>query len=119
MSPWTALLRARARRAGVTTPDAVFGLRFTGAMTAGRLRGLLDHLPDGLVEIYTHPATSDDFAGHAPGYRYADELRALTDPAVVEALRRSRRRLRGYADMLAMPRGPADSLSAQTSGSHP
>jgi predicted glycoside hydrolase/deacetylase ChbG (UPF0249 family) len=117
MSPWTALLRARARRAGLTTPDAVFGLRFSGAMTAGRLRELLDHLPDGLVEIYTHPATSDTFAGHAPNYRYADELRALTDPEVIEALRRSGRRLRGYADMFAMPLGAGDSLSPQTSGS--
>ncbi len=98
MTPWTKLLRARARRAGLATPDAVFGLRWTGQMTAVRLTGLLAHLPAGLVEIYTHPATADAFAGHARGYRYAAELAALTDPTVVEAVRRSARRVGGFAD---------------------
>ncbi len=79
MAPWASVLRGWARRAGLLTPDAVFGLRWTGAMTAERLAALLPLLPDGLVEIYTHPATRDDFPGHAPGYRYADELKALTD----------------------------------------
>jgi len=97
-SPWARLLRARASGAGVMTADAVFGLRWTGRMTADRLRGLLEHLPDGLVEIYTHPATRNDFAGGAVGYRYVDELAALTDPAVADAARSSGRRLGGYAD---------------------
>lgn len=97
-SPWARLLRARASNAGFKTADAVFGLRWTGQMTADRLRGLLEHLPDGLVEIYTHPATRNDFAGHAVDYRYVDELAALTDPAVVDAARSCGRRLGGYAD---------------------
>lgn len=82
MAPWTALLKARANRAGLVTPDAVFGLAWTGAVTRERLQALLERLPDGLVEIYTHPATSGGFVGAAPGYDYAGELRALTDPAV-------------------------------------
>lgn len=104
MAPWNALLRSRARRAGLTTPDAVFGLRWTGAMSAERLAALLPLLPNGLVEIYTHPATCDDFAGCAPGYRYADELKALTDPLVVAAIRQSARRIGGYMDMGAADR---------------
>jgi predicted glycoside hydrolase/deacetylase ChbG (UPF0249 family) len=36
-------------------------------------------LPEGLSEIYLHPATVDDWPGHAPHYRYADELAALLD----------------------------------------
>ena len=97
-SPWARLLRARAAGAGFGTADAVFGLRWTGRMTADRLRGLLERLPDGLVEIYTHPATRNDFAGHAVNYRYVDELAALTDPAVADAARSSGRPLGGYAD---------------------
>ncbi len=77
----------------------MFGLRWTGAVTAERLAALMPLLPDGLVEIYTHPATRDDFAGHAPGYAYADELKALTDPEVIAAVKRSGRRLGGYADV--------------------
>ncbi|MDW6024662.1 hopanoid biosynthesis-associated protein HpnK [Mesorhizobium sp. BAC0120] len=96
LRPWARMLAWRASREGLVTPDAVFGLRWSGCMHAGRLRRLLEHLPDGLVEIYTHPATADRFAGHSDGYHYAAELSALTDAGVVETLRRSGRRLGGY-----------------------
>ncbi len=69
-------------------PAAVFGLAWTGAMTADHLGGLLDRLPPGLIAIYTHPATADAFAGSAPNYRYRDELAALVDPATVAAVQR-------------------------------
>ena len=72
--------RARLKRAGVAAPDQVFGLAWSGAMTSSRLAGLIAHLPEGMTEIYTHPATSPDFAGAAPGYRYTEELAALTSP---------------------------------------
>jgi chitin disaccharide deacetylase len=95
-APWAALLDRRARRAGLQTPDAVFGLAWSGAMTTSRLLGLLRHLPEGRSEIYLHPATTDNFAGHAPGYHYAEELAALTAPDVIAATRELR--LGGYAD---------------------
>ena len=95
-APWAALLDRRARRAGLKTPDAVFGLAWSGAMTTARLLGLLQHLPEGRSEIYLHPATADDFAGHASGYRYAEELAALIAPDVIAAARDFR--LGGYAD---------------------
>ncbi len=99
LAPWTALLQMRARRAGLLTPDAVFGLRWSGGMTADRLGEVLRGLPAGLVEIYTHPATAESFEGHAAGYRYRDELAALCDPDVVHAVRQSGRTLGGYADV--------------------
>ena len=98
LGPVTALLRHKARRAGLTAPDAVFGLAWSGAMTTARVRGLLAHLPPGFVEIYTHPAAANDFSGHAPGYRYTDELAALCDPQCIAALRQSGYRLGGYSD---------------------
>jgi hopanoid biosynthesis associated protein HpnK len=103
MTPWAGLLRARARRAGLPTPDAVFGLRWSGKVTARRLSALLAQLPSGLIEVYTHPATSDTFAGHEPGYQYRQELSALTDPAVIEAVRKSRCRTGGFSDFAAAP----------------
>src|SRR5262245_32745454 len=39
--PYAALLGRAARRAGLKTPDAVFGLAWSGAMTAPRVEGLL------------------------------------------------------------------------------
>jgi hopanoid biosynthesis associated protein HpnK len=72
--------RARLRRAGIAAPDQVFGLAWSGAMTSSRLQGLIAHLPEGVTEIYMHPATAAGFAGAAPGYAYEEELAALTSP---------------------------------------
>jgi chitin disaccharide deacetylase len=98
VAPWTRLLAGRARRAGLLAPDHVFGLAWSGAMTADRLRRLIPLLPDGLTEIYFHPATRDSFADSAPGYRYAEELAALTDPEVIALTRRPDVRLGGFSD---------------------
>ena len=85
VGPWAQHLRRRLGKAGMTTPDQVFGLAWSGAMTAPRLAGILAHLPEGLTEIYLHPATAGGFRWAAPGYRYAEELAALTDRTVVAA----------------------------------
>ena len=90
-------LAARLRRAGLRVPGAVFGLRWTGHLTPARLAALIPHLPAGTVEIYAHPATRDDFPGHAPGAAHMAELAALTDPAVIAAVRASGRRLASFA----------------------
>jgi len=85
--PWAALVRRRMRRAGLLVPEQVFGLAWSGAFNTKRLRGVIEHLPDGLTEIYAHPATGP-YPGSAPGYAYADELAALTDDlAKAQALR--------------------------------
>jgi len=97
-APWAAFMRSRARLAGLTTADAVFGLAWSGAMTAQRLAALLRRLPPGFVEIYLHPAESDAFAGAAPGYRYVEEFAALCDPECIAAVRRSGYTLGGYSD---------------------
>jgi chitin disaccharide deacetylase len=78
--PLARLQRARLKRAGVAAPDQVFGLAWSGAMTQSRLQGLITHLPEGVTEIYSHPATSSAFAGAAPGYRHEEELAALSSP---------------------------------------
>lgn len=93
---WARRLRAVAVRDGLRTADAIFGLRWSGAMGIGRLAGLLRHRPAGLVEIYAHPACADVFSGHAPGYRYRDELTALCDPVCRELVKCVDRG--GYAD---------------------
>jgi hopanoid biosynthesis associated protein HpnK len=105
--PWAALLRRRVRRRGLAATDRMLGLAWSGAMTPTRLQGLLAHLPEGSTEIYLHPATNGNFAGAAKGYRYRDELAALTDPAVKSAAERSGARLCGFADLLPVRSNPA------------
>ena len=98
IGPWIAQLRRRVRRCGLSAPDQVFGLAWSGAMTDARFAGVLRNLPDGLTEIYCHPATTDAFAGATFGYRYADELLALTAPEVIELVRVSSARSGGFSD---------------------
>lgn len=97
-SPWTALLGRRVRSHGLSAPDRVFGLAWSGTMTEQRIAGVLRYLPAGLTEIYCHPATADSFAGATRGYRYADELAALTAPGVREILRAAGARSGGFSD---------------------
>jgi len=101
-APFALLLRRRFRAAGLLAPDRIFGLRWSGRMTRERLSGLIRNLPNGLSEIYLHPATGP-FAGAAPGYHYREELDALMAPEIVAASRDSSLRLGGFGDFL----GPA------------
>ncbi len=104
MAPWTAMLRGWARRAGLTTPDAVFGLRWTGAVTAARLAALMPLLPDGAGRDLHPSGDARRFPRPRAGLPYADELKALTDSQVIAAVKQSGRRLGGYADVRWQPR---------------
>jgi hopanoid biosynthesis associated protein HpnK len=96
-APFARSLRRRFHRAGITSPDQVFGLAWSGAMTSARLAGLIRHLPEGLSEIYTHPATGP-YPGSAPGYQYEGELAALTDPGLPGLLAAQGVRTGGFED---------------------
>jgi chitin disaccharide deacetylase len=95
---WTAVLRRRVRRQGIMAPDRVFGLAWSGAMTARRISGVLRNLPDGVTEIYSHPATADSFAGAASGCHYRDELAALMAPGIKELVLASGAQTGGFLD---------------------
>jgi hypothetical protein len=66
-------------------------------MSRERLQGLIRHLPDGLNEIYLHPATGR-YPGAAPDYQYREELDALIAPEVTQACRDAAAELGGYSD---------------------
>ncbi len=86
LSPWLALMRWRLRAAGVACNDQVFGLAGTGAMDETRLLEILRRLPEGLSEIYLHPATRNGLTPAMQTYRHRDELDALLSPKVREAI---------------------------------
>jgi chitin disaccharide deacetylase len=95
--PFARRLSRHFARAGIAAPDQVFGLAWSGAMRAERLAGILTHLPAGLSEIYMHPATGN-YPGSTPGYDYAAELAALTDPRMRALIKGGDIRLGGFAD---------------------
>lgn len=96
-APFARRLRRRFAREGIAAPDQVFGLAWSGGMTQARLRGLIEQLPEGLSEIYMHPATGP-YPGSAPGYAYAGELAALTDPDLAALIAAFDIRVGGYGD---------------------
>jgi hopanoid biosynthesis associated protein HpnK len=88
IAPWLALMRRRARRAGLKTNDYALGMNDAGAMSERRVLEIIDRLPDGVTEIFFHPATGA-FADADEGterYQWREELGALTSPAVRAAI---------------------------------
>jgi chitin disaccharide deacetylase len=77
-------LRRRARRAGLVVNDHVFGLAWSGNMVEERILRLLPYLPDGVSELYVHPAAeaTPALATAMPGYRAVEEFAALTSAAL-------------------------------------
>ncbi len=92
IGPWAALMRARLRAANIRTNDAVFGLNATGRMNEEEVLAILDRLPDGLSELYLHPAAED------AAYARVEELEVLISPTVREAVTSKGIELTRYGD---------------------
>ena len=101
--PLERTLRQQLRARGIQAPERSFGCRWSGRMTQRRLAGLIRHLPDGVNEIYLHPATGG-YASGAAGYRYREELEALLAPDTLAACRSAAVRLGGFSDFLTADR---------------
>ena len=88
LSPWLAIMRRRLRAARMLHNDYVFGLSDSGAMDEARLLEILGRLPEGVTEIYLHPAGESGaaIAASMSGYRHAEELAALLSPRVRAAI---------------------------------
>ena len=81
------LLRRRLDAAGIAHNDHIFGLADSGAMTGERVRRYLEVLPEGVSEIYLHPATRP-VAAYPAHYLSRGEYEALIDPRGASALAR-------------------------------
>ena len=101
LAPWLALMRRRLRAAGVACNDQLFGLAGTGAMDEARLLGILAALPEGLTEIYLHPATRNGLTSTMGAYRHRDELDALLSARVRAAVRASGAATGGWRTLTA------------------
>ncbi|HEX5327155.1 MAG TPA: hopanoid biosynthesis-associated protein HpnK [Acetobacteraceae bacterium] len=90
---WTRWLRRKARQAGLVANDHCFGIAWSGAMTTERLQRLVPCLPDGISEIYLHPASRADrlLRTLMPDYCHEAELAALLDPELRACMQRAGR----------------------------
>jgi len=78
-------MRRRLNRAGIRCNDVMFGLHESGGMTPARVERFLRALPEGITEIYCHPATRpwDGPDALPPDYRCVEEFQAMADPALL------------------------------------
>ena len=102
LRPWLALMRRRMDKAGIAHNDHVFGLRHSGAMDEAVLLDILQQLPDGLSEVYLHPASHGHLTESMADYRHADELAALLSPRVRDAIAHRCQLCNGFSDPAAI-----------------
>jgi hopanoid biosynthesis associated protein HpnK len=88
MRPWTAHVKRRLVREGFAVNDYLFGIYDCGALELDLLIGFVQNLPDGISEVHCHLATRRcaEIDRTMPRYRHEAELRALTSPALRDAL---------------------------------
>lgn len=101
LSSLASLARRKAKRRGFAVPDHFFGMLAGGNMRQEYLLAILDRLPDGVSEIMVHPG--DDAAAlgalYGWGYRWQDELAALTSPETRRRLEANGIRLISFREL--------------------
>jgi len=113
----TPAMKRRLARAGIRFNDTILGLADSGHVDIARMRELVAALPDGVTELYVHPATHRwaEPDSLPDTYRPEDELAALIDPSVRAAVHASGALLATFGD-LARPSGAAATEPALTRG---
>jgi hopanoid biosynthesis associated protein HpnK len=103
LRPWLGLMRRQLRTRGMACNDQVFGMACSGDLNEARLLAILGRLPQGVTEIYLHPAisTQGPLTPSMQQYRHADELAALLSPRVRAAVAASEAICGGYTDLVA------------------
>ena len=101
LQPWLQLMRQRLQRHGVNCNDQVFGIACSGSLDESRMLAILERLPEGVTEIYLHPATEtqDPIAQSMREYRHVDELATLLSARVREAIAETNAVRCGYTDL--------------------
>jgi chitin disaccharide deacetylase len=87
LSPWVSSLKRRLRRTRVHSNDFVFGMNDSGHIRLDLILRFLKFLPQGVTEIYFHPGDN------------TNELEALTNPAMRQALLSSQIQTISFSDL--------------------
>ena len=99
--PWIILLKRRLGRAAIRSNRFVFGLNDSGSMHLELVLRILKRLPQGVTEIYFHPATSrcQEVIRMMPTYHHQSEFETLTHPQVREALQATGAEAIAFSDL--------------------
>jgi hopanoid biosynthesis associated protein HpnK len=101
LAPWLRFMRRRIEHAGLRHNDTLLGLRNSGHLNEASLLELLSQLPEGITELYFHPAIrrTPQVAAMMPGYDNEAEFAALTSTLVSDRLRTLGLKAIGFADV--------------------
>ncbi|WP_447973182.1 hopanoid biosynthesis-associated protein HpnK [Nitrospira sp. Kam-Ns4a] len=101
LAPWTWLLRRRLARVGLRFNDYVLGLHDSGRLSPQLVSRFIQEAPDGVTEMYFHPATGrcPELERHQPDYQHRLELEALVSPSVREAFAASGAQRLAFSDL--------------------
>jgi len=93
-------MKRRIRAVGLFHNDRVYGVSASGCVDEAALLTMLARLPEGVCEIYLHPALQPDgpVKGSMREYRHADELAGLLSPRVSAAVLALNIEAGGFAD---------------------
>jgi chitin disaccharide deacetylase len=96
----TRRMRRTLSAASLPLNDYVFGVNDSGAMVEARMLEFLDHLPEGVSELYCHPATQrwEGIDNLPPNYRPIEEFAALVSPDVKAKVETIEGRLVSFRD---------------------
>ncbi|OYT71448.1 MAG: hypothetical protein CFK52_08110 [Chloracidobacterium sp. CP2_5A] len=102
LARYEAAFRARLRAARARAPEAFFGFAHTGLLNPSLICYIIRHLPAGTSELMCHPSDMDDTLRHYPTRLKASRVQeraALTDPSVLEEVKRQGVELVNFADL--------------------
>ncbi len=107
----TATMRRRLVGAGIRFNDTILGLNDSGHMTPKRVRQFVAALPEGISELYMHPATRrwGNVDPLPDSYEPEQEYAALVDPEVKETLKSSGAVLTTFAALGSAAARPRES----------
>ena len=101
MSPWLKVMEMRLKGAGIVHNDWILGLAASGHVDESAILQFVDTLPEGVIEIYSHPATrrSDALTDAMSDYDNEGEFAALVSPKVKARLLEKSLNACGFADI--------------------
>lgn len=101
LKPLVSVMKRKLRKNNIRFNDFIYGLYDSGHMNIDTLIRILSHLPAGLSEVYTHPATghSENVDPAAVDYEYEAEYKALIHPRVKRTIEKFSIELASFGDL--------------------
>ena len=98
--PFVSRMKKQCETNNIKFNDTIYGLNDSGHMNIDTLIRIIPHIPDGITEIYTHPATEkwDDIDPAAKDYEFEAEYKALIHARTKRTIEKFNIELSGFND---------------------